>query len=178
MFAHSKNESRIFNKKYIEIKSLNFEYLTDISKMSYLAFCIFESINNILYLVYYDYKETLCFYNILDDKIIFKIKLKKNGKKFFIVKIKHYLDNNNKRDLLLTIIKREIKIWNINNFECVFNLSKDCFLFHNLSACLLFDKNEIYIIIYITEMHGIQVYEPYFEQNKEVYNLQGKFIKK
>ena len=37
----------------------------------------------------------------------------------------HIYDKNNKRDLIMTISasNNNIKIWNLNNFECLLNLS-------------------------------------------------------
>ena len=59
----------------------------------------------------------------------------------------HYLDIKKKRDLLISIscFDNNIKLWNINNFECIYNFEKVNEGGRLLSACFLNFKNNIYI---------------------------------
>ena len=72
----------------------------------------------------------------------------KNAHNNVTTNFRHYLDVINKRDLILSISAYEnnIKLWNINNFECLLNLqniNKGGCLY---SACFLNDNNQNYII--------------------------------
>ena len=119
----------------------------------------FKSIEDILYLIYANIKQSIIIYNIIDNKKINEIK---NAHNNIIINFKHHLDSINKCDLIISIsIDGNIKLWNINNIECLFNINKANFLY---SACFLKDNNnQIYIItgnIFI-----------------KVYDLKGNIIK-
>ena len=109
------------------------------------SFCIFNSINNILYLIYANINRSIIAYNIVNNKKMLEIK---NAHEEYITNFRYYLDNIKKRDLIISISSDDtnIKIWNIN-FECLINinnLNEDGYLF---SACLLSYKNQLYIVI-------------------------------
>ena len=58
------------------------------------------------------------------------------------------MNNINKNDFIISISAQDnnIKLWNLNNCECLLNIQnirKDRFLY---SACLLNDNNQIYIL--------------------------------
>ena len=64
-----------------------------------------------------------------------------------ISNFRHYLDIINKRDLIISIsFGNNIKLWNIKNFECIFNYTNiyDCGTIY--SACFINDNNKNYII--------------------------------
>ena len=66
----------------------------------------------------------------------------------YISNFRYYLDKINKRDLILSISceNNNIKIWNINNLECLLNLENvNSFQYLN-SACFLKDENQNYIL--------------------------------
>jgi WD40 repeat protein len=97
-----------------------------------------------------------------------KIKEIKNYHNEYITFFNHYLDKEKKRDLIMSISEEDnnIRIWNINNWECILNINKinrdgilrsGCFLIYNYEICILSCSSE---------------YEPI-----KVFNLNGKQIK-
>jgi len=134
-----------FNPKNIELLNT----LTKDSKIQYdldNTFCAFKSINDLLYLIYVDKNNSIICYNILDN--IKEIEIKKSHNKF-ISNFRHYLDSTNIRDLVMSISADDnnIKVWNINNFECITDIQK-IYIDDNLlySACFLNDNNNIFVI--------------------------------
>ncbi len=72
------------------------------------VFCFFISINNIFCIVYFQNYKFIA-YNVIDKKIINEIK----GIKWTYeesLEIKHYLDEKNKRDLILIILIIYLKL--------------------------------------------------------------------
>ena len=136
------------------------------------TFCVFNSINDILYLIYSN-KNMIISFNIIENKLINKIK-NCNDKDNFITNFRHYLDIKNKRDLVISISAwgNNIKLWNINNWEClcdIKNVNKNGYLY---SACFLNDNGKIYIISNNYKKH----YDGYCEPIR-VFNLNGNIIK-
>ena len=87
-------------------------------------FCVFKSnYNDILYLIYTtkDKINSIVVFNILNNQ---KINTIKNAHDKPISNFRYYLDKECKRELLLTISAQNnnIKIWNINNWECLVNI--------------------------------------------------------
>ena len=108
------------------------------------AFCLFKSINDIIYLVYIDKNNSIICYNLINKQIINEIK-NING---LIKCLKYYLDKINKRDLIISIFDyhNAIKIWNINNFECLFSIKNINISGSINSVCVLNDNNQNYIV--------------------------------
>ena len=83
------------------------------------TFCIFESIENIYYLIYTNDEndKSIISYNIIEYIKIIEIK---NAHKTYITNFRYYFDNTNKRDLILSVSNNDssIKLWNVNNWEC------------------------------------------------------------
>ena len=103
-----------------------------------------------------------------------QIKYLKGGSNF----IKHYLDKNNKRDLLLQVISGEpncaiindIFIWNFNNLDCILYLEK---VYENgliNSSSILNENNHFYLIT--SNGQGKK-----FSFPLKVYDLNGNKIK-
>ena len=110
------------------------------------TFCVFKSINDILYLIYSYKFKTLILYNLIKNQKINQIK---KAHKNNIINIRHYSDNINKRDLILSISANDhnIKIWNVYNLECLFNI-KDIYIYGGFSlASLLAENNKNYISV-------------------------------
>ena len=144
------------NKKHkrLEIKDnlspINIEMSLNITKDSFTfgpenTFTIFKSINDILYLIYSNKNNSIISYNLNNNKILNEIKKAHIN---YITSFRNCFDNINKRDLIMSIsfYDNNIKLWNINNYECLLNIkniNKNGWLF---SACFLNDKNKIYII--------------------------------
>ena len=109
------------------------------------SFTIFKSFDDILYLVYTNINKSLILYNVATNKIINEIKKAHNE---YITNIKHYLDNINNRNLILTVSFEEnnLKVWNLikNELLCsIKNIHKTKTL---VTACILKDKMNNYII--------------------------------
>jgi len=125
--------------------------LSNISKDSYVdfildnTFVVFKSINDILYLIYSNKKKSIICYDLNEKR---KINELKNYHKEYITNFRHYLDKINKRDLIMSISckNNNIKIWNVNNWECILNLTNINKQGYLLSSCFLNQNNNIYII--------------------------------
>ena len=137
------------------------------------SFSVFQSINDIFYLIYSTIYNSIIIYDLIHNKKINKIKnAHSSGIKYF----RHFLDAINKRDLILTISSEQnnnnnnnqdyyiIKIWNINNLECIYNLDKILNLY---SACILNDINNQLNIILDCQKEKLKVFD-----------LKGNIIKK
>ena len=132
------------------------------------TFTVFESIDKILYLIYSNNKNSIILYYLIDNKKICEIK---NAHKYYITNLRHYLDKYDKKDLVISIsvLDSNLKIWNINDLQCLLNL--ECYgdLF---SSCLLYEDDQRYIItsgfkvnsIYVYDFNGIKIKE--FENSK------------
>ena len=166
-----KNEN-IFKCEY-KTNPTNIEYYSDLTKDSYCQysfldniFNIFKSINNILYLIYTNEMKSIFFYDLINNQKINEIK---KAHKMTIFNIRHHLDIINKRDLIISIsFGNNIKLWNINNLECLFyfNHIYDCGTIY--SACFINDNNKNYIITSNSDFPSnfgmIKIYD--FEGNK------------
>ena len=177
------------NSKKDEIDNININnfrtnpiYLTesiDLVQDSYMfdnynnndTFCLFESIDNIFYLIYSNNNKSIISFNIIDNKKINEIK---NAHIYHITQFRHFLDQANQRDLILSIsLDRNIKIWNINKIECILNLNNIYKNGNINSACFLNNNGEILI----TTSNYIYYYEENDNNCIKVYNLKGDKIK-
>ena len=138
-------------KKKTSQNILKIKFLDNISNDSQSfdsnnQFIVFQSINNILYLVYSSKYTSIILYDLINNKIINEIKKAHNE---YISNFRHCYDKKDKRDLFLSISKADnnIKIWNVYNFQCIVDLkniyNRDGCLY---SACFLNDNDKIYII--------------------------------
>ena len=128
---NNKNKNTIpkDTKESIEIKSnpKDIQYYEDITEDSYSyyyldnTFSIFNSINNISYLIYSTKKKSIISYNLKSNSIISEIKNAHNEQ---ISNFRYYLDIINKRDLIISISScdNNIKLWNFYNWECLLNI--------------------------------------------------------
>ena len=109
------------------------------------SFCVFNSINNILYLIYANDNKSIISYDLNNMKKVNEIKTPHND---YISYFRHYLDKINRRDLIMTIscYENHLKIWNINNWDILVNLKKTNDSGYLNSACFLNEINHIYII--------------------------------
>jgi len=134
------------------------------------TFCVFTSINNILYLIYSNENNSIISYNLIDNKIINIIR---NAHDKYICSFRHFLDNIEMRDLILSISSDDnnIKLWNINNLELILNIQS---IYNNgvlYSACFLNNNNQNYIITsnsYISTKESIKVFDFKGNQIKEI----------
>ena len=123
--------------------------------------CIFKSIKETIYLVYIDDNSSIICINLNNNKKITEIR---NFSMDKIIITKHCIDKNNKRDLILTSVnnKIELKIWNINNWDCIFKLTKKEYLStFFIIPCFLNYNNEILIVTELSSSikHNITIYD-------------------
>ena len=97
------------------------------------------------YLIYSNKNKSIICYDLNDQKIIKELKDSHNE---YVTNFRHYLDEINKRDLIMSLSMKDnnIRIWNINNFECIHNIIDINNAGYLDSACFLKDNNKIYII--------------------------------
>ena len=109
------------------------------------SFITFNSINKILYLIYTNKNKSIIYYDLNDQKMITELR---NSHISYITNFRHYLEKKNKRDLMMSISDGDnnIKIWNVNNWECIHNLENANNVGHLYSACF-FNKHEKNYII-------------------------------
>ena len=72
--------------------------------------------------IYGNIEKSIISYNLINKQKINEIK---NAHQRNISNIRHHLDKINKRDLFLTIsaFDYNVKVWNMNNYECLLNLN-------------------------------------------------------
>jgi WD40 repeat protein len=145
-------------------------------------FIIFKSLHDILFLIYATSSDSIVCYDINENKKINEIK---KAHKYNIFDFQHFLDKKNERDLLLTIPCwiYDIKLWDINKLECIYNFKgnyftdefysefySDAFLY---TACFLNNFDNNYIIIGRSFLLMSEMEFPI-----EVYDFNGNLIKK
>ena len=130
------------------------------------TFITFKSINDILALVYVTDDYSIIFYDIAQNKQLNIIEKPQKD----ICNLQYCLDNQNKRDLILSqSCYNNIKIWDANNYNCILNL-KDMELsyVHVSKVCFMNYKNNIYIILSSTS---------FSDPTCKLFDLSGKSIK-
>ena len=130
---------------------------------------VFKSINHILYLIYSTESKSIISFDLAHNRKINEIK---NAHNSDISNFKHIKDIYNKRDLLMSIscFDNNIKIWDILNFECIFNIKNIYLEGHLSSSYYLNDKNQYYIIVSNTN-------SAHLNYPIVVFDLRGKKIK-
>ena len=152
---------------------LKIQYLKDIAKDSYSyfyldnTFTVFKSKDNILNLIYSTKEKSIISYNLIENKMIIEIK---NAHNELIINFRYFSDKINKIDLIISIsYDNNIKLWDVNRWECLSDfkeINKNGYL---LSACFLNDNNNYYIItssysdnselLKVFDIHGVKVKE-------------------
>ena len=163
----------IFNKKSIDSKLplFNYKFIRDIAIDSYSygidnTMDIFKSINNnILYFIYTNRNYSIISYNLINNQKINEIKKAHDSS---ITNFRHYLYKEKNQELIIsTSINNNLKLWRINNWECLLNIEliyeKGCLW----SACFLILENKINILTTNSYAYG----------PIKVYNLNGVKIK-
>ena len=102
-----KEEINILKRYHTDENPKDIQLQSNITKDSYAddsglvnSFTIFNSINNILYLIYSNRSKSIICYDLNEEKIIKELKTYNNK---YITSIKHYLDEINKRDIVMSI---------------------------------------------------------------------------
>ena len=137
-------------KKYHDDKNpTNIQLLSDITKDSYAddnsdnSFTLFNSINNLLYIIYSNIERSIVCYNLNSQKKICEIK---NAHYTFITNFRYYFDKTNKRDIILSLSCKDnnIKLWNFKNWNCILNLIDINNKGDIYSVCFLNENNNNY----------------------------------
>ena len=150
------------------------EFLEDLVNDSFnnysnSGFVVFKSIDNKIYLIYSNNNKSIISYDIIKKQKLTEIN---NAHNENITSYRYILDNINKRDLVLSVSEADnnIKLWNINIWECLLsiqNINKFGIL---KSACFLnFNKN-----LYIITSNNIHDKKP---EPIKIFDLNGKKIK-
>ena len=150
------------------------ELLYDLTKDSYSdyyfdnSFYVYKSINEINYLIYATKNKSLINYNLNKEKKEIEIK---NAHDKYITNFRYYNDNNNKKEIIMSISSRNnnIKLWNICNWECLININNINSNGEIYSACFLNYQNNNYIVT-----------SNYNESNSDpikIFDFKGKKIK-
>ena len=131
----------------------NIEFYKDLTKTLPIfydntenSFTAFKSIFDILYLVYTDKKQSIILYDLVNDKKITEIRKAHSA---IITNLRHFLDKINKRDILISVSSEVniIKLWNINNMECILDIKINDQIGFIFSVYCINDNNENYLII-------------------------------
>ena len=131
-------------------------------------FSVFNSINNIFYLIYANKDNSIISYDLINNKKINEIK---NAHNKNIVNFRHNFDKLNKRDLIISISAEDnnIKLWDITNFNCLLHLKNINKVGELFSGCFLNIDCNIYILS--TNINR------YNSEPIKVFNLNGNIIK-
>ena len=125
-------------KLYINITNDSYAY-ADLDN----SFLVFNSINNILYLIYSSINKSMICFDLSKNKKVIEIK----NKDYYFTNYRHYLNKNNKRDLIMSLSWENIlKIWDTYNWEIILNINKVNILGYLISGCFLYDNNQDLII--------------------------------
>ena len=174
-FCDLKNEN---NKLINELNELKAYYtqdnpkdiisISDLTKEAYSddisdnTFAVFKTIEDFLYVIFTNKNRSIICYNIIEQKKAIEIK---NSHNEYITNFRHFLDKINKRDLILSISSadKNIKMWNVNDWECLLNIAN---IYNNgelYSACFINDNNNNYILTSNSNIYGdsgpIKVYD-------------------
>ena len=167
------NENTVYKGNDEDGKLFDFKLLNEITEDSYAdvlldyTFIVFKSINQFICLIYANNENSIISYNLNTNKKINEIK---SAHENVIVNFRHLFDEKEKRDLVLSVSSNDnnLKIWNINNFECVLNLKKVNKKGEIFSSCFLIENNNYFIV---TSNYCL------FNDPIKVYDFNGSIIK-
>jgi WD40 repeat protein len=146
----------------------NQAFADDFSSSSDNTFAVFKSINEIFYLVFANLEKSIISYDIKNSQKICEIK---NAHNNYIINFRHFYDKKNKRDLLMSVssFDNNIKIWNINTWDCILELKNVNRTGTLYSASFLYDNTEAFIIS--SNWNILKRKEPI-----KIFNLKGEKI--
>jgi len=104
------------------------------------TFIVTTSVDDIIYLIYSTSKNSIIFYNMIDNKKVIEIK---NAHNKPITNLRHFLDKINKKNLIISISLSDnnLKLWDLSTFVCLLSISNVNQSGRLFSACL-FCENE------------------------------------
>ena len=145
-----KYEINKIQKQYIFPQKIKLK--TEVTKDSYAhdnsdnSFATFKTINNEFFMIYSTKNKSIICYDLEKEK---KVKEIKNCHNKYITNFRYYLDDLNKRDLIMSISYEDnnLKIWDITgDFKCILDLKNVNQNGKLYSACFLYDNNNNYIV--------------------------------
>lgn len=161
----------LYNKNYYReflTNPINIKLSNNIATNAYGCsldniFIIFESKSYILYLIYSSLNKSIIAFNLNKMQIVCEIKKAHND---YIDNFRHIYDLKNKRDIILSLSSGDnnIKIWDINNWNCIHNINNIYKVGIILSACFLINEMDNFIITCNCFLYNIIVID--FEGNK------------
>ncbi len=171
-----KMENNVGNK--FDSNPLSIHFLKDLIIDSYCrywcdnTFSLFKSYNDIFYIIYTNSSKSIISFDIINNKKISEIKHAHND---YITNLRYYFDKENKRDLLISLSEDDnnLKLWNINNLECLLNIIKVNKYGWLSSAYFLNDNNNNYIITNNKKEDSNTIIE-----NIKIFDFNGNVIKR
>ena len=164
--------NKIQTKKTIKNKNklspLNIQYLKDITQDSYSYFYLDNTFTVFNSLIYATRNKSIISYNLIENKKINEIK---DAHKELIINFRYYFDKPNKTDLVISLsYDNNIKLWNINTWECLSNFNERNKNGFSLTACFLKDDNKYYILTsnYSDDSELIKIFDINGEKIKEI----------
>ena len=135
------NSSNPIHLSYFDIKFNNSYAAMNTNN----TFIVFNSIDNILIIIYRTEENSIIAYDLINNKKIIEIKKAHEEE---IINFRHFYDAINKRDIILSISKDDdnIKLWNPANWECINNILGIYRSGVLTSACLFEENNQNYIL--------------------------------
>jgi len=134
------------------------------------TFIIVNSISNVNYIIYSSKSKSIISQNIVNLQIISEIK---NAHENYITNFKHFLDEENRRDIIMSISAEDnnIKLWDLKDWNCINdikNINQHGSLF---AACFFKDPKE--------KMNYIITSNDYYSHSERIklLDFQGNKIK-
>ena len=131
------------------------------------TFITLNSSNGISHIIYVKENNSIIDYNLTERNIISEIK---NAHEKIITSFSFFTEKINKKDLIMSISAEDcnIKLWNLNNWECIIYL-KNIYLTGCLfSGCFINENKNIYIVTSNCADSSDLI---------KIYNLQGEIVK-
>jgi hypothetical protein len=126
-------------------KDLSKSFVDDFFSSINDTFTIFNSINNILYLIFASIEKSIIAYDLKNFQKICELK---NAHNKYITNFRHIFDKNEKKDIIMSVsaIDNNLKLWNVSKWNCfleIKNVNEKGALF---SASFLLESNNIFIL--------------------------------
>ena len=177
MANYLNNNYNIINNNYSNPQDINYykDIIIDSFNLLDNSFIVFNSINNIIYLIYINKNKSIISFDLVNNKKISEIK---NAHNKYITNFRYYLDKNTKIEYFISISSKDnnIKLWNVENLVCLCDIQSIYNEGGLSSACFLNDNNKNYII---SSNDNYYIYKlDYSNESIKVYDFKGNIIKK
>ena len=171
-------KNRIENSSKSIPKMVYTKNLTKKAICKYLGdnnFAVFKTINKEIFLAYGTQYYSIHFYNIDNERITKRIT---NAHDCEITNFRYTFDKNYNRDLLLSVSNqiKNIKVWDVQNLNCMISIN-NAYIGGNLfSSCFLIDENnkKNYIISVNYDKENLKIFDFEGKKIKEIENSQDK----